>query len=95
MAVYAISYDLHGEPPSIYDALIEALEQAGAQHAQGSVWFLSSPYSAEENYNWFKRHFQPDDELMVLQVVTGNVWATRNSKSISAITAAVATERQS
>jgi hypothetical protein len=79
MPVYIIAYDLHREPSTAYDRLIDALEGAGAWHAQESLWLLNSPYSARQNYDWFKQFMHRGDELMVSEMVYSNTWVTIQS----------------
>lgn len=84
MYTYLIAYDLHSEPPSVYDALIEALDKAGAIRAQKSVWVLQSPYTSEQNYNWFIKYMRAKDELIVTEVKIENTWITKDSNSMGA-----------
>ncbi len=79
MAIYIISYDLWREPPEVYDRLIEALETAGAWHAQESVWLLDSPYSAQQNFDWFRQFMHRGDQMLVAELNMSNTWVTSQS----------------
>lgn len=85
MARYQICYDLHLEPPSVYADLIDILETIGARRAQGSVWFLDSPYTSTDVYNWLRPHLRRGDELLVTEIMLANTCGTVNSRSLRAL----------
>lgn len=79
MAIYIIAYDLHRKPPEAYDRLIHALRNAKAWHAQKSMWLLDSPYSAQQNFDWFNQFLHAGDQLMITEITMNNTWVTQQS----------------
>lgn len=85
MKRYQLAYDLKQKPEFVYDRLISALKEAGARHAQLSVWFIDSNQTGDQVYRRFAQYIGRDDSLLVTEVVPANSCATRNSEAWRAL----------
>ena len=79
MALYAVCYDLHHEPPSVYDDLKAALGSLDSFHAQESCWLVASGLSSRELDGHLRPHIHRGDELFILQIATSGYWVTPNT----------------
>lgn len=74
MALYLVSYDLHGQ--RVYGPLIEALDDLKAVRAMDSVWLLTYSGSAAHLRDSLQEYVDHDDSLAVVELKPGSDWAT-------------------
>jgi hypothetical protein len=74
MTSYIISYELHDKHRE--PALLAALEIFEDRiHALASMWFVCSPWSADQIRSHLARYLGPDDSLVVEKMPMGQGWS--------------------
>lgn len=74
MTNYLISYELHDEHRG--PALLAALEVFEDRcHALASVWFVCSPWTADEIQSYLGRYVGPEDSVIVEPLPVNRGWS--------------------
>jgi hypothetical protein len=76
MSNYIISFELKQGKKQDYNDLILALEWFEDRcHALDTIWFVSTPCSAEQIYCYLRRYLDPEDGLLVEKLPVGQGWS--------------------
>jgi hypothetical protein len=67
MSVLHIAYDLN-RPGQSYDALITALQKAGAKKILYSGWLIRTSYSPSAVRDWVRKFVDANDRVFVTEV---------------------------
>ena len=66
--IYAINYDLNKKGQD-YSSLYESIKKLGAWwHHLDSLWLVDTTYDADEIVDAIKKHFDPNDSLLVMKL---------------------------
>lgn len=79
MGLYLIGYEGRGSRP--YDRLQEAIDKADGAHVIDNLWIVESDKDACALRDWIHQLMNDDDAIFVMQVKSGQHWASRHLKS--------------
>lgn len=75
MTSYCISYELYQPDKDREGSLLKALEVFEDRcHAMPSLWFVCTPWTAEQIDSYLRRFLAPEDSLLVEALPVGKGW---------------------
>lgn len=85
MACFIVTYDLvNHATEGQYKNLIDDLNLLKGHHAQGSVWLVDWPSTAQALWNRLSSHVHASDRLLVLQYFNNSTWQSRSWQGTNA-----------